>query len=310
LYAAPGLGDPNFAEAVVLLVRHGSEGGMGLIINRPTEAMAKEALPEAALAGLRVYRGGPVERDGILALLRGSRPPPAAERVLDGVFLVRPADLAGRGSAVDRDRVRIYSGYAGWGAGQLEKEIRLGGWVVGPADADALFTREPQALWRKVFQLLQRRQAFARPDRGPRSRASVELQREVAGDAAKVGVAGQESAPVADRGGRNLSVDTRDRESLGPALVADFRREDEVTAVKRQQWKWRERLHQPPRSVGTREALKHFLQDCADQADASALDRRSERLDLARGLRLVASQRERPHRGVDQDVHARSRSFL
>ena len=164
LYAAPGLGDPNFAETVVLLVRHGSEGAMGLIINRPTEAMAKEALPEAALAGLRVYRGGPVERDGILALLRGSRPPPVAERVLDGVFLVRPADLAsvaGRGSAVDRDRdrVRVYAGYAGWGAGQLEKEIRLGGWVVGPAHADALFTREPEALWRKVFQLLQRRQA-------------------------------------------------------------------------------------------------------------------------------------------------------
>lgn len=186
LYAAPSLRDPNFSETVVLLIQHGPQGAMGLIINRPTETAAAEAMPKPALPGLRVYRGGPVQSEAILVLLRGKRPPPTALPVLDGVFMSgRPADLeaAARGGPAI-ERVRLYAGYAGWSAGQLENEIRLGGWVIGPADAEAVFAREPEALWRKVWRLMQRREAALRPP----ARTSAELQREVAGDAAEVGV--------------------------------------------------------------------------------------------------------------------------
>ncbi len=164
LYAAPSLRDPNFSETVVLLVKHGPEGAMGLIINRPTQDRAAEALPGVRLAELRLYRGGPVQPEAILALVRG-KPPQKAERVLDGVFLSgRREDLeaaARDGRALER--VRLYSGYAGWSAGQLEKEWKLGGWVIGPADAAAVFSPEPETLWRKVFRLLQRREARLRP---------------------------------------------------------------------------------------------------------------------------------------------------
>jgi putative transcriptional regulator len=177
LYAAPSLGDPNFAETVVLLVKHGPEGAMGLIINRPTEDRAAEALPGVRLPELRLYRGGPVQPEAMLALMRG-RQPEKAERVLEGVFMSgRREDLeaAARGGRA-LERVRLYSGYAGWSAGQLEKEIRLGGWVIGPADAAAIFSPEPTTLWRKVYQLLQRRQAANRgrsaSDPSPRPAAS------------------------------------------------------------------------------------------------------------------------------------------
>lgn len=205
LYAAPSLGDPNFSETVVLLVQHGSQGAMGLIVNRPTETTAAEAMPGTALPGLRVYRGGPVQSEAILVLLRGKRAPDSALRVIDGVFMSgRPKDLeaaARGGPAVDR--VRLYAGYAGWGAGQLEQEIRLGGWVIGPADAEAVFAREPEALWRKVWQLMQRREARLRPP----LRTSGELQREVARDAAEVGFGRQQRAAVVDRRRRDLRVD-------------------------------------------------------------------------------------------------------
>jgi len=161
LYAAPSLTDPNFSQAVVLLVEHGSQGAIGLIVNRPTEATVEATLPDAAFSGLRIYQGGPVQPAAVLALVRTERPPEGAVRILEDVFMTgRLRDLAAatRGGRAG-ERVRIYSGYAGWGAGQLEKEIRTGAWVIGPAEVAALFSPEPETLWRKVYRLLRRTDA-------------------------------------------------------------------------------------------------------------------------------------------------------
>lgn len=182
LYAAPDLTDPNFSQSVVLLVQHGPEGAMGFVINRPTDTTAEEALGAAALRGLLLYRGGPVQEDLVMGLVRTRRAPAKAVRVIDGVFMTgRSADLqaaARDGSA--RDSVRVYSGYAGWAAGQLEAEVQRGGWVIAPADAAAVFAREPEALWRRVYQLMQRREALlsiAQPQARPFIALAAEEQR-------------------------------------------------------------------------------------------------------------------------------------
>jgi len=160
LYASPDLGDPNFARTVVLLVRYEPEqGAMGLVINRPGDLDAKTALP--ALAGMPMYEGGPVQTEAMLALVRTKRPSSDAVRVFDDVYLSgKHEDLesAARGGRAF-DRVRVFSGYAGWTAGQLERELKLGGWLVAPGDAASVFSREPGTLWRKVFGLMQRRAA-------------------------------------------------------------------------------------------------------------------------------------------------------
>lgn len=160
LYAHPELGDPNFARTVVLLVRYEAEAGaMGLIINRPGDLDAKTALP--ALRGMPMYEGGPVETEKMIALLRTRRPSPDAVRVLDDVYLTGKNEDLEEAASGGRawDRVRVFSGYAGWSPGQLERELKQGGWVIGPADAPAVFSRKPETLWRKVFVLLQRSQA-------------------------------------------------------------------------------------------------------------------------------------------------------
>lgn len=160
LYASPDLGDPNFARTVVLLVRYEPEqGAMGLIINRPGDLDAKTALP--ALAGMPMYEGGPVETEAMLALVRTKRPSSDAVRVLDDVYLSgKGEDLEAAASGGRAfDRVRVFSGYAGWTAGQLERELKLGGWLLAPGDANSVFSREPGTLWRKVFSLMQRREA-------------------------------------------------------------------------------------------------------------------------------------------------------
>jgi putative transcriptional regulator len=160
LYASPTLTDPRFAESVVLLVQHGVEGSMGLIVNRPTRVSVREAVKELAESRgleLRLHWGGPVEPDVTLALVRSPKRLPSAERVLPDVQLsAQPADW----KSVARDpeaasRLRVYAGYAGWSAGQLAQELRRGSWVVGP-DAASVFSSDPSALWPRVHDLMRR----------------------------------------------------------------------------------------------------------------------------------------------------------
>jgi putative transcriptional regulator len=160
LYSIPEMRDPNFAESVVVLLRKKADGAAGLIINRPTDILLSEALPDIAGEDLQLplYLGGPVAPDAVLALVRGERPSEGASRVLDGVFSISSLDdiEAALGRPDAESQLRVYAGYAGWGPGQLEGELRLGHWVVAPGKAESIFARDPSEVWPEVFSLLQR----------------------------------------------------------------------------------------------------------------------------------------------------------
>jgi putative transcriptional regulator len=166
LYASPALSDPNFAESVVLLLHHGVEGSMGLVVNRPTRVPVREAVTELAESRsleLRLHWGGPVQPDVALALVRSPKRLANAQRVLPDVQLsAEPAQwkLVARDPEAS-NRLRIYAGYAGWSAGQLAQELRRGSWVVGRADAGSVFSSDPSALWPKVHDLMRRIEARA-----------------------------------------------------------------------------------------------------------------------------------------------------
>ncbi len=155
LIASPSLLDPNFTRAVVLLCQHDGDGALGLILNRPTDAAVAEFLPDwAAHLSLPdvVFEGGPVQREAAVALARLDGEPPADGWVPVGAGLglldisVPPWDVPGRVEAL-----RVFSGYAGWGGGQLEGELRTDDWFVVPADPEDAFAPEPQPLWRTVL---------------------------------------------------------------------------------------------------------------------------------------------------------------
>jgi putative transcriptional regulator len=134
LIAAPSLHD-HFRRTVVLVIEHTGEGAMGVVLNRPSEVRVGDAVPALAeLAGdeqlIRI--GGPVAPDAVVALGDFADPTEAAGEVLGGIGVVDP-------DGSPPDRVRVYAGYAGWGAGQLEEEIEEGAWIVEPADAEDPF---------------------------------------------------------------------------------------------------------------------------------------------------------------------------
>lgn len=159
LVASPSLFDPNFVRSVVLILQHHDEGALGVVLNRPSRATVAEALPawgEFVGRPAVLFGGGPVGVDGALCLarLQGLEEPPGWQGLglpnLPGVGLVdldgEPGDVAGR-----VERLRVFAGYAGWAAGQLEGEIKAGGWFVVPALPRDPFTTHPSGLWGEVL---------------------------------------------------------------------------------------------------------------------------------------------------------------
>jgi putative transcriptional regulator len=155
LVAAPALADPNFQRTVVLVTEHTDEGAMGLVLNRPTDTTVAEAAPElAAVAGPaeRLHHGGPVQPHAVVVLAEFTDPDAAAHLVLDDIGFVRAdADLEETGSWTRRGRV--YAGYAGWSAGQLESELEDEGWIVVEHPLpDELFSAGSEGLWHDVLE--------------------------------------------------------------------------------------------------------------------------------------------------------------
>lgn len=146
LVASPLLADPNFLRSVVLVLQHDADGAAGLVLNRPSTALVEGHLPQWAAAAADpalVFMGGPVEPEvGIgLALRSGDQ-----VGALQGVGLI---DLELVPS--EAPPVRIFSGYAGWGPGQLEDEMREGAWLLADADPSDAFHPQPERLWSEVL---------------------------------------------------------------------------------------------------------------------------------------------------------------
>jgi putative transcriptional regulator len=161
LVAAPMLSDPNFRRTVVLVVEHESEQGtLGVVLNRPTKVPVGQVLEpwtDLATSPSVVFSGGPVATNSALALaLVPGSDEPVGWHPLDGTPAVARLGL------VDLDAppgliapavvsLRVYAGYAGWSAGQLQAEIEEGAWYVIPAEPDDAFSAEPGRLWSAVL---------------------------------------------------------------------------------------------------------------------------------------------------------------
>jgi putative transcriptional regulator len=152
LIASPSLLDPNFRRTVVLVTEHTDEGAAGLVLNRPSPASVTELVPqleELAEDEDQVWLGGPVQPDAVLVLGEFVDPDDAAVPLFGSLgfpSLDEPEEVVPATS-----RRRVFAGYAGWGAGQLETELDRDDWIVEPALNDDAFTESPDNLWADVL---------------------------------------------------------------------------------------------------------------------------------------------------------------
>lgn len=157
LVASPVLDDPNFARTVVLLLEHTEDGALGLVLNRPSAASVSDALPhwrEHAAEPAYVFLGGPVEPQAAicLAATAAGEAPPGWRALHSGDLTLGVLDLGTDPTQVgDRLRLRVFAGYAGWSADQLETEISMGGWYVVDAAPSDTLSPAPADLWRDVL---------------------------------------------------------------------------------------------------------------------------------------------------------------
>jgi putative transcriptional regulator len=153
LISSGGLYDPNFRHTVVLVGEHTEEGALGVILNRALNLTVEESVPPLASVvppGQPLFEGGPVQRNAPVLLAEFADPARADLLVFGSVgFLVGdvPADVAPH-----LIRARVFSGYSGWGPGQLEAELAEGAWILGSAQVEDVFTDTPELLWSQVLE--------------------------------------------------------------------------------------------------------------------------------------------------------------
>lgn len=157
LISSATLRDPNFARTIVLLLNVDADGCLGVVLNRPSSLAVTDVLEgwgELADGPAVLFRGGPVDTDSALGvatvIVSGLTEPLGWRRLYDSTGIVdldTPTELV----ASSLSGLRIFAGYAGWSAGQLDAEIGEGSWFVVPAEAGDVFSADPDALWQRVL---------------------------------------------------------------------------------------------------------------------------------------------------------------
>ncbi|MBK5947517.1 hypothetical protein CCR83_13945 [Rhodobacter veldkampii DSM 11550] len=163
LIAMPGMGDPRFAHAVVMLCAYSDTGAMGLIVNKPApqlrfaDLLDQLGLPQRAdVPDLPVQFGGPMETGRGFVLHSGEWF--GAEGTMwlgPDLAMTSTRDIlgdiaAGRGPR----RALLALGYAGWGPGQLDAEILENGWLTAEADPELIFAKPNATKWEAALRAL------------------------------------------------------------------------------------------------------------------------------------------------------------
>lgn len=159
LVAMPTLTDPTFHHSVVYLYEYNSNGAMGTIINKPLPVNLGEVLKHLEIPvtdehvyEYKVLKGGPISQTQGFIIQRFVSPP-EADADYDIVISGSKQNLieVGKGNGLNDTIVTL--GYAGWKAGQLEKEIAENSWIIAPVDVSIIFEVPFEQRWRKAAAL-------------------------------------------------------------------------------------------------------------------------------------------------------------
>lgn len=163
LVAMPSIGDDRFSRSVILICAHEPDYAMGIVLNNPVPDVTVpdileqlEVKAEIEVPNERVLDGGPVGNDRGFVLHTGDFfSEGATMAVADNCCLTATRDvLVALGSSTPPEMSALALGYSGWGAGQLENELRENAWLVGPADHDIVYGVNHEEKWDRAIELM------------------------------------------------------------------------------------------------------------------------------------------------------------
>jgi len=159
LIAMPTMSDPRFERSVIYLCAHSDEGAMGLVLNRLLDSitlpdlLGQLGIDNSQVKGdMRIHFGGPVETGRGFVLHSSDYVQDSSLRVTEDVALTATVDILRDIAAGGGPRQRLLAlGYAGWGPGQLDREIQLNGWLTVGADEGLIFGDDLDQRWEQAL---------------------------------------------------------------------------------------------------------------------------------------------------------------
>lgn len=154
LISEPFMGDYYFGRSVVLLAEHNEEGSFGVILNKPVSAKFNEVLKDFPDFDAPMYLGGPVETDSLFYIHTIGEQLEGATEILDGLYwggdieVLKELILLKK---IDSEDIRFFIGYSGWGAEQLETELKRNSWVITRSSKKRLLSTDPIIMWEKFL---------------------------------------------------------------------------------------------------------------------------------------------------------------
>lgn len=162
LIAMPAMADPNFTRTVTLMCQHTEEGAIGITINRESDFKLGEIMSQLdiecedqGICGEQVLEGGPVNADRGFVLHSPKEGFESSLEVSPGIMITTSRDvLAAIADGKGPDQYVVALGYAGWGDGQLEHEMRENAWLSAPADRAIVFDLPLKDRWQRAVSKL------------------------------------------------------------------------------------------------------------------------------------------------------------
>lgn len=153
LISAPFLND-IFKRSVILLTEHNNEGSVGFIINKPTEHKINELIEDFPEFNAQVYTGGPVQQNSLNFIHKSSDILEGGFEIGEGIYWGGNFEmlkiLAANGN-LNPDDIKFFIGYSGWGANQLNEELKINSWYLNTPTSGNIFNDESSTLWSRVL---------------------------------------------------------------------------------------------------------------------------------------------------------------
>jgi len=157
LLSEPFSQDPNFKRSVVLLASYSEEGSLGFVLNRPMELRLEQILEDFPSSNFPIWDGGPVQRDSLFYVHTLGDTIPESIPIAKGLYWSGNFETVKaliKGNKIEEHELRLFIGYSGWSAQQLENEIQNNSWLVAPATVDTVMNAgkdTDEKLWKEVL---------------------------------------------------------------------------------------------------------------------------------------------------------------
>lgn len=163
LLSEPFMGDFFFGRSVVLLTEHNEEGSFGLILNKPAETTFMQLIKEAPDFHAPIYYGGPVETDSLFYIHNLGNEVDGAVKIINNLWWGGDFDIIREKmklNMIKPNQIRFFMGYSGWGASQLDSEIKRNSWIITNVPNINLLHSNPQNLWKIILSRMGKKYSY------------------------------------------------------------------------------------------------------------------------------------------------------